>query len=88
MYIRNKKFTFNDATHGELGRYPIAMEIIVHSVEYWLSLRKCATKSLVYQSYFECFILLESNKSNWLSLLKQIFKNMAYKDVWDKSNLV
>ena len=55
------------------------MEIRVHSVEYWLSLRKCATKSLVYQSYLECFILLKSNKSNWLSPLKNILTEHGFK---------
>ena len=37
--LGTNKFTSNDATRGELGRYQIAIEIIVHSVKYWLSLK-------------------------------------------------
>ena len=76
--LGTNKFTSNDATRGELGRYPIATEIIVHSVKYWLSLKKYATRSLAYQSYLECFRLLKSNKSNWLSPLKQVLTEHGF----------
>lgn len=77
--------TSNHATRGELGSYPIAIDLICHSIKYWLGLQKYDTDSLAYQAYIDSYISLNRNKNGWLAGFSNILKTFNFGNIWDNN---
>ena len=69
-----KKAT-NSAVMGELGRYPLFLEVLLNMIKYWVRLSKINT-SLTLLS--ECLLLSEAlhkrNKKSWYASIDTILK--------------
>ena len=73
----------NIATKGELGRYPVAIEMIIGCIKYWISLNKNDTHPLVKQSLIECYRLQRNSKQNWLSSIHSILTKLGFGEIWN-----
>ena len=58
------------AIRGELGRYPLLLQIWHHSIKYWYHIHSLDTNSIAHHAHMEQSIL--KNESTWLNSIKQI----------------
>ena len=71
----------NIATYAELGVLPLAIEISVNIVKFWLHMLDAKTDSLLYDCYQ--FQIAEINRNKcWLSSVRDILIAMGYEEFW------
>ncbi len=73
----------NSAVKGELGRYPLLVNLLSHSAKYWLRLCSHDTSSLVHKAYLDMYDTISATKGNWAGLMKKLWHNFDMKEVWE-----
>jgi hypothetical protein len=74
----------NSAVMGELGRYPLFLEVLLNMIKYWVYLSKINTSSTLLS---ECLLLSEAlhkqNKKSWYASVDTILKylNVSAKSI-------
>ena len=71
----NKKAS-NLAVSGELGRYPLLIDVALSMVKYWVRLNNTKNKitdNLILESIKENKAMADQNQPYWLTCLKQFF---------------
>ena len=78
----------NDGVRGELGEYPILINMTKQYVKFWLRISKMPLNSLIYQSYLENKTNLLSNNSisSWIKGLEKLLKYCSLGNVSDNEN--
>ena len=71
----------NIATYAELGIVPLAIEISVNIVKFWLHMLDAKRDSLLYDCYQFQIAEINQNKC-WLSSVKEILLEMGYEEYW------
>ena len=75
----------NHATRGELGSYPIAIDLICHYIKYWLTLQNYDTDRLAYQMYIDLYKSEGRNKTGWLSGISNILRTFNFHNIWENN---
>ena len=71
----------NVATYAELGAYPLAVDVTLEIVKFWLHMINSRTDSLLYDCYM--FQIQEANSSKcWLSAVRDILTKVGLEQVW------
>ena len=73
----------NIAVKSELGRFPLAIDLLHYSVKYQLALCKYDTNTFADQSLLECYKLTSQGKNNWLKPIKLIIENLGFGETWN-----
>ena len=71
----------NTATYAELGVYPLAVDITLEIVKFWLHVLSSGTDSLVHDCYMYQIQEINSAKC-WLSAVKSILIKVGLEQVW------
>lgn len=88
LYVH--KFTSNDIVYGELGEFPIAVDINLAMIGYWTRLITGKTTKLSYVMY-KCLLHLDQAglfTSPWLNHIKSICNNCGLSGVWLTQNVI
>ena len=73
----NKK-TCKLALYGELGRYPLYINIIMNMIKYWLRLyQNTGEDSLLHEALAENIGMVNNNQDCWLSCIENIFNECS-----------
>ena len=70
------KRTSNDAVYGELGRYPLYVDIICNTVKYYQRMYSGKVSALLSAAFSEGNILFNSDKNSWVTSVNHIFKSL------------
>ena len=74
----------NAAARGEIGRYPLLINILTHSFKFWMRTCTLPIESLVRKSYLDNMMTeLNHNKKSWSSCLFNIMSNFNQTHHWD-----
>ncbi len=74
------RHTANDATHGELGQFPLLITILPLATKYWLNVCNSDVDSLVRKAYLSC---CTAQSENWTAHLKQMLQIFNLWGIWD-----
>ena len=66
------KNTTNIAVRGELGRYPLFIDVCKHMVKYWLKLTESTENTLLYDAYKLNMSFVLQDKDCWIKPIKSI----------------
>ena len=74
------KFTSNLSLYGELGRYPLYLDVIIFCIKYWIRLLYAEDDSLLNLAHSEVSNLMENGTITWLNYIKLILQelNLSY----------
>ena len=59
----------NEAVYGELGRYPLCIDIICNTVKYYQLLYSGKFSTLLSAAFYESNVLFNNNKNSWVQVL-------------------
>ena len=80
------KYSSNFGVLGELGRYPIVLDILQGAVKYWQNLqRKRTEKSLIHDCLCEAEVIDAMGSTSWISWMKLICNELNIKNLRDIS---
>jgi hypothetical protein len=82
MLLGVNRFTSNLASRAELGRFPLAIEIYVGIVKYWLRLNQLPDDRLVVDALKLNEQLHDQGHFTWSSMVKHILLTSNFTDVW------
>ena len=71
--LQISKRATNAAVMGELGRYPLCLEVLLNMVKFWFRLSE-QTDSLIKEAFEESKTTLNINKDCWYGSIKSIFE--------------
>ena len=71
--LQVSKRATNIAVMGELGRYPLYLEVLLNMVKYWFRLSE-QTDSLIKEAFEESKNMFNKNKDCWYGSIKSIFE--------------
>ena len=78
------KRTTNAAVRGELGRYPLLINLTTHSFKYWMKISLLPIESLVRKSYLESMMtVLDMKKQSWASCMYTILNQLNMQELWE-----
>lgn len=81
-----KKSTPDIMVYGELGRFPLYIEIYCRIIKYWLKLINGKSSKLVYKLFFICKNVIDANIANnrfkWLQKVKDILNQCNVLWLW------
>ena len=82
------KRTSNEAVYGELGRYPLFIEIICTTVKYYHRLLTGKVSKLLLSSFQESELLCDKNKNSWVASVNHVFKTLNIPNTsWNKKDI-
>ena len=73
------RFSTNIAVMGELGRYPLLLEVFFNMIKYWFRLSKLEN-CLAADAYIVSKRLHSENKTSWYSCIHEIFEYFNIKE--------
>ena len=84
LLLKLKSSTPNYMIYGELGRFPIEIDIKIRMVSFWARLLLGKETKLSYLSYRLLYTLsIEENvHSVWIKYLKELFDETGYSSIW------
>lgn len=69
------KRSSNIATYGELGRYPLYIDMVIALIRYWLRLNKeSVTDNLLKDALQDNYDMMQTNRNCWLNCVYMILK--------------
>lgn len=71
--LQVRRRSTNLAVMGELGRYPLSLEVILNMTKFWVRLSE-QNNSLIKEAFEESKILSKKCKDNWLGSIYSLFK--------------
>ena len=76
--------------YGELGRYPMDIDIKVQIMSYWARLLTGKQSNLSFLIYKCMYNLSLSNNINfdWIKFVKGVFDNCGYSYVWETQTFI
>ena len=83
-----KKSTPSFMVYGELGVYPLTLEIKTRIVSFWTKLQNEGENDITESMYKILFSLNEKGKlkSNWVDYVKHILCSNCYGNIWEAPN--
>ena len=80
------KYATNAAVIGELGRYPVALRLILHSYNYWKRIKLLHEKSFVKNSYIDSLLVDKDSplQRNWSSCFRHILTKFDPNLQWNE----
>ena len=73
--------------YGELGRYPLSINLILKSIRFWLRILKMPHNRLPYKSYKMLIHLHERNKNTWASAICSFLYKHGFQEVWENQGV-
>ena len=67
------KYTSLLSLYGELGRYPLYLDIIISITKYWLRILSAPKGSLLQIAYDQVNVLMTNGSKTWLNYVQHIF---------------
>ena len=80
----NKKAS-NLAVRGELGRYPLLIDVVLSMVKYWVRLNDTKNKitdNLLLETIKENKAMVDKNQQSWLTCLKTILIEIGMPEIY------
>ena len=80
--------TTNAAVRGELGRYPLLLNVLVHSFKYWTRTCTLQIESLVRKSYLENLITDFNDIGSWSSCIYTLLSVFKQEKIWEYQGMM
>ena len=80
LYFTLLYFTSNLEVRGELGRYPLYIDVVLSMIKYWIRFHDHKNKisaSLLTEALKENYFMYEENQHCWLTCIKQFYTKLA-----------
>ena len=77
------KRAVNHAVRGKIGKYPVAIGLIMHSLKFWLRTVNCDSSSLAWKAYAENYSMDRSGTKSWITLFRKFCSSLSLNQVWD-----
>lgn len=84
--LRVGKYTSNDASRAELGRYPLIISVAQIVVAFWCQILASPDK-LVHSAYSEELKADSEGKRTWATLVRRILARCGLQRVWDAQSV-
>ena len=81
MILNVKNGTPNVMIYGELGRYPLYIEVYTRMIKYWAKINTSYDNKLVLKMYRFCKFINED--INWCTKVKEILFMCGFYDIWN-----
>ncbi len=80
----------NAAVRGELGSFPLALDMIIHSIDYWLLINRdqhklmtADTSTLRSRALYESKILSDAACKTWITGIQKVLIHINLSNIWD-----
>jgi len=74
----------NAAVRGELGRYPLLINLISQSFKYWMRTCTLPVDNIVYKSYLESLVTtLDMDKKSWSACIYSLLHKYKLDNLWE-----
>ena len=72
---------------GELGRYPITLKLLIHSIKFWNRINAPDFTGFVKDSYLASFDPQQNPTQNtWAHYIKSLLHNLNHSHVWHNAS--
>ena len=76
--------TPNDMVYGELGRYPLVVNLCVRTIKFWFRISKMEISRIPKQAYQLLQNLDAQRKISWVSKVRITLENTGFNFVWGR----
>ena len=78
------KYSTNAAVKGELGRYPLMVKFLNHSLKYWFRMHSPDNHSSFYKmSYIDSLCWSTNSSISWCTYISKLMKFLDLDEVWE-----
>ena len=83
LVVCSAQHATNAAVLGELGRYPITLKLLIHSIKFWNRINAPNFSGFVKDSYMDSLDpQLNPTQNTWAQHIKSLLNNLNHSQVW------
>ena len=79
--------TPNASVYGELGRFPLYVNMYIKSIKYWLKILKLPEHRLPLKAYRMLLFLHQQNRNTWASTVCSFLYKHGFQEVWENQGV-
>ena len=79
--------TPNALVYGELGRFPLYINMYIRTIKYWLRILKMPEYRLPLKAYKMLFFLHRQNRNTWASSICFFLYKYGFQEVWENQGV-
>lgn len=86
LHVNSK--SVKHAVRGELGQFPLGIDIICRVINHWLHVTKLPESSLAHLLYKESVNQANVVLNSWASFVKSILTHIGFVHVWENQGTI
>ena len=83
-----KDSTCTTAVYGEIGRFPLQLDVNLRTIKYWIRILKAKDESLVKKAFLTLKHLDDAGFVTWASSIRNILTKYNLSNIWDDPSIV